>query len=87
MEPVAFIIFSNLPGENRLKNSKYFLGMGDNVIGRDPRCQIVLPTKCASLDYMANIRIAPGLVTIEGLHANVVMVESNWGRKGRGRGG
>jgi hypothetical protein len=43
MEPLAFLILSNLPGENRLKNLKYFLGLGDNVAGTDSRCQIVLP--------------------------------------------
>lgn len=64
MEPVAYLAFLNLPGENKFKNLKYFLGRGDNVIGSDSRCQIVIPAKYEMPNHIANIRAGYNFITI-----------------------
>lgn len=64
MEPLAYLILSNLPGENRLKNLKYFLGLGNNVVGKDSRCQIILPEKYDMFNYAVNIRVGYNFITI-----------------------
>ena len=74
MEPLAYLLLSNLPGENRLKNLKYFLRLGDNVIGTDPRCQIVLPFKYEMMHHAVNIGLGHNFLTIEALHPHLVYV-------------
>lgn len=74
MHPVAYLIFSNLPGENRLKNIKYFLRKGDNVVGADPRCQIVLPSQYEMLNHAVNINVGHNFLTLEALHPHLVYV-------------
>jgi hypothetical protein len=64
MQPVAYLALLNLPGENKLRNLRYFLGRGDNVIGGDSRCQIVLPAKYEMPNHIANIRIGHNFLTI-----------------------
>lgn len=64
MKPFAFIVLSNLPGENRLKNLKFFLRLGDNVVGADPRCQIVIPPQYEMLNHAVNIRVGSNFLTM-----------------------
>jgi hypothetical protein len=64
MQPTAYLALLNLPGENKLKNLRYFLGRGDNVIGADARCQIIVPSKYEMPNYIANIRVGYNFITI-----------------------
>jgi hypothetical protein len=53
MEPRAVLILYE-PG-HKLKNYKYLLSLGSNIVGRDNKCQVVIDSKKSyHEEYVAN---------------------------------
>jgi hypothetical protein len=53
------------------------LGRGDNVLGSDRRCQIILPQRYELPNHIANIRVGYNFLTLEAFHPHLLYVESN----------
>ena len=53
---------------------KFFLQIGDNVVGTDQRCQIVIPAQYEMMNHAVNICLGYNFVTVEALHAHLVYV-------------
>ena len=76
MEPKAVLVLYE-PG-CKLKNSKYLLSTGVNIVGNDPKCQVPINSKeYFAEDYVANFHVTEDFIHIEAFCDNMVQFKSN----------